>query len=145
MSFAIEAVRARIEDLMEERGIKRKPLAKAAGLGETSIRDIFDERRRDVRVGTLVKLADYFGITLDDLIGRDAVHNHQPVTADRLKPVLGACLAVVEGKDWSDQNLTAIAEAVIVGLDFLPDQHVSDETLFVVGRVAAEHFRKTLS
>ncbi len=55
---------------MKERGIKRKPLAKAVGLGETSIRDIFDERRRDIRVGTLVKLADYFDVTLDDLIGR---------------------------------------------------------------------------
>lgn len=145
MSFAIETVRARIEELMEERGIKRKPLAKAAGLGETSIRDIFDERRRDVRVGTLVKLADYFDVSLDDLIGRDAINKLQPVTADRLKPVLGACLAVVEYEHWSDQKLTAISEAVIVGLDFLPSHHVSDETLSVVGRVAAEHFRKTLS
>lgn len=64
----MNAFRARLQRLMDERNIKRKPLAKAAGLGETSIRDIFDERRNDVRIGTLVRLADYFQLSVDDLI-----------------------------------------------------------------------------
>lgn len=64
----MDAFRARLQRLMDERNIKRKPLAKAAGLGETSIRDIFDEARNDVRMGTLVRLADYFSITVDELI-----------------------------------------------------------------------------
>ncbi len=66
--FDMNAFRARLQRLMDERNIKRKPLAKAAGLGETSIRDIFDEKRNDVRIGTLVRLADYFQLSVDDLI-----------------------------------------------------------------------------
>lgn len=66
--FDIEAFRSRLQSLMDEHNIKRKPLAKAAGLGETSIRDIFDSQRNDVRIGTLVRLADYFQMSIDELI-----------------------------------------------------------------------------
>lgn len=67
------AVRAALQRQMDLRKIKRKPLAKAAGLGETAIRDIFDEKRNDVRVSTLVKLADFFAVPLDELAGREPV------------------------------------------------------------------------
>ncbi|SCY96090.1 Peptidase S24-like [Novosphingobium aromaticivorans] len=66
--FDIDAFRTRLQSLMDEHKIKRKPLAKAAGLGETSIRDIFDSSRNDVRIGTLVRLADYFQMSVDELI-----------------------------------------------------------------------------
>lgn len=71
--FDMEAFRARLQSLMDAQGIKRKPLAKAAGLGETSIRDIFDADRNDVRAGTLVKLAGYFDVTIEDLISEPHV------------------------------------------------------------------------
>lgn len=144
MTFSMEIVRERLEQLMEERGIKRKPLALAAGLGETAIRDIFDDQRRDIRTGTLVKLADYFGVTLDDLIGRDAV-KIQPLTAERLSPVLAACLRVVEDEHWPDDKIAAISEAVLVGLNYLPDHPVSADAQTVIGRIAADQFRRSLS
>lgn len=65
--FSMEAFRARLDALMKEKNIKSKPLAKAVGLGETAIRDIF-AKGDDVRVGTLVRLADYFDLSVDDLI-----------------------------------------------------------------------------
>jgi hypothetical protein len=48
-NFDMGRFRAQLEALMEQRGIKRKPLAQQAGLGETSIRDIFDVKRNDAR------------------------------------------------------------------------------------------------
>jgi Peptidase S24-like len=71
--FDIQEVRAQIARLMERDQIKRKPLAKAAGLGETAIRDIFDEERNDLRVSTLVKLADHFAVSVDVIAGRAPV------------------------------------------------------------------------
>jgi SOS-response transcriptional repressor LexA len=71
--FDIEAVRASIAHLMKRDNIARKPLAQRAGLGETAIRDIFNPKRTDVRVGTLLKLADFFGVTLDEVAGRERV------------------------------------------------------------------------
>lgn len=66
--FDMSAFRARLQRLMDQRDIKRKPLARGAGLGETAIRDIFDEKRKDVRVGTLVRLASFFDMSVDDLL-----------------------------------------------------------------------------
>jgi transcriptional regulator with XRE-family HTH domain len=69
-AFDIEALRAQLDRLMRQhndgKGIGRKPLAKAAGLGETAIRDIM-EGGRDVRMSTLVKLAEFFDTTVDEL------------------------------------------------------------------------------
>jgi phage repressor protein C with HTH and peptisase S24 domain len=61
------ALRAQLDRLMRENNIARKPLAKRAGLGETAIRDIFDEERNDVRGSTLIKLAEFFDTTVDEL------------------------------------------------------------------------------
>lgn len=69
----MEAVRAALDRHMKARDIKRKPLAKQAGLGETAIRDIFDPKRNDVRASTLVKLAEFFEVPVDDLAGRERV------------------------------------------------------------------------
>jgi repressor LexA len=63
----MDALRAQLGRLMLARNIKRKPLAKKAGLGETAIRDIFDEKRNDVRGSTLIKLAEFFETTVDEL------------------------------------------------------------------------------
>lgn len=71
--FDMNAFRDRLTRLMESRNIKRKPLAKAAGLGETAIRDIFDERRNDVRAGTLVRLAGFFEVPVDELLSEPAM------------------------------------------------------------------------
>ena len=71
--FDIKTVRETIERLMKARDIKRKPLAKQAGLGETAIRDIFDEKRNDIRASTLVKLAEFFDISMDEMIGAGPV------------------------------------------------------------------------
>ena len=109
--FDMEAFREKLSALMDERGIKRKPLAKAAGLGETSIRDIFDTKRSDIRVGTLVKLADFFDTTVDELIETDPVvlagkigaggevlfnhdDDHEPQTVSRPPGVAGTIMAL---------------------------------------------------
>lgn len=60
-------LRTQLDRLMKEHQIARKPLAKRAGLGETAIRDIFDEQRNDVRGSTLIKLAEFFDVTVDEL------------------------------------------------------------------------------
>lgn len=71
--FDIEAVRAAVERHMKRVGIARKPLAQKSGLGETAIRDLFNPVRKFVRADTLVKLADYFQTTVDDMTGRDLI------------------------------------------------------------------------
>lgn len=72
-AFHIDIVRANLQRLMDERNIKRKPLGVAAGLGETAIRDIFDQKRNSVSSSTLLKLAEFFDVTMDEIGGRGGV------------------------------------------------------------------------
>lgn len=62
---------ARVKDslrrLMEEKGIKAKPLSKKAGRGETFVRDLFEGD--DVKVGNLHRLAEALDVTIADIIG----------------------------------------------------------------------------
>jgi SOS-response transcriptional repressor LexA len=71
--FDIQSVRAAVQRQMDRVGIKRKPLAQRSGLGETAIRDLFNPERKFVRADTLVKLAEYFETTVDELSGREPV------------------------------------------------------------------------
>jgi transcriptional regulator with XRE-family HTH domain len=61
----------RLRELMDMHGVAAKRLSINAGLGETAVRDILMPDRQAVKLTTMVKLADYLGVTLDELVGRD--------------------------------------------------------------------------
>jgi phage repressor protein C with HTH and peptisase S24 domain len=69
----LERVRAEIRRVMEAKGLRPKPLAKLAGLGDTSIRDLLDNEDRDIKLGTLHKIADALEINVEDLLGVEPV------------------------------------------------------------------------
>lgn len=65
-------VRSAIRRVMDRKNVKAKPLSKAAGLGETAVRDIL-EKSADIRFSTLNKLADALDCAIEDLMGVDEV------------------------------------------------------------------------
>lgn len=69
----MDALRAALQRAMDERGIKAKPLAIAAGLGETAVRDILKGKTQNVQVGTLHKLAEILDWPVSDLVGEEGV------------------------------------------------------------------------
>lgn len=71
--YEVQRVKAELRRLMERKGIKAKPLAKLAGLGETAVRDIFERENADMKVGTLHKLAGALDVTIDDIVGAAGV------------------------------------------------------------------------
>lgn len=67
----VERIKERLKRLMDEKGIKAKPLSKRAGKGETFVRDLFDGA--DVKVGNLHSLARALDVSLVDIIGNGQV------------------------------------------------------------------------
>lgn len=67
----IERIKERIRQLMTEKGIKAKPLSKAAGKGETFIRDFFEAD--DLKIGNLHRVANALEVTISDIIGSGLV------------------------------------------------------------------------
>lgn len=72
-SFDMNNVREQLQRAMDLRGIKAKPLAVAAALGETAVRDILEGRSNDPKLGTLHKLAEVLDYPVEQFLGHDAV------------------------------------------------------------------------
>lgn len=69
----VEEVREALRRMMERKGMKPKPLAKRAGLGDTSVRDLLDNVGRDIKISTLQKLAGALEVNVSDLLGESGV------------------------------------------------------------------------
>lgn len=59
----------RLKAIMEERGLKAAPLARAAGVGVDFVRDILRGHVRAPRVDNLAKLAAELDMTVEELLG----------------------------------------------------------------------------
>ena len=60
----------RIEQIMETKGINRRQLSLAANIPYTTLDGISKRSCDNVKLTTLIKLADYFEVSLDYLVGR---------------------------------------------------------------------------
>lgn len=67
----------RLKRLREEAGLRRVVLAELCGLDRCSITD-YERGRREPQLGAVVRLADFFGVSLDYLVGRE-IPNSQKV------------------------------------------------------------------
>ncbi|MGF9906934.1 helix-turn-helix domain-containing protein [Brevibacillus porteri] len=84
--------------LMTERGINRSELAKGSGVPYTTIVALFDKGADNIKLSTLRKLADYFGVTLDDLAGNGDTTQDDTYTI----------AAHHDGEDWTKEELEEI-------------------------------------
>ncbi|MCL2080262.1 MAG: helix-turn-helix transcriptional regulator [Oscillospiraceae bacterium] len=67
----------RLRELRKEKGITMKELGKVVGLAESTI-SLYENNKRQADYETLLKFAEFFGCSLDCLLGRNT--NSQPST-----------------------------------------------------------------
>lgn len=72
---AIEAIRNRILELCEERGITANRLATMAGISRATVRNILNGRSQNPGAVTLIKICDGFGITIFDFFNTETFRN----------------------------------------------------------------------
>lgn len=90
----------RLIQLMQERKINRSELAKGADIPYTTIVALFEKGTENIKLSTLRKLADYFEVTLDDLVeGKDSDKNPHEIHT---------IAAHHDGEDWTEEELEAI-------------------------------------
>lgn len=88
----------RLKQIMTETGVTQRQVAEAIGVTEPALNHYINGRR-EPDIATLVKLADYFDVSIDYLVGRDVPEerpmsdkaimtaNGQNITLDPSKPV----------------------------------------------------------
>jgi MerR family transcriptional regulator, light-induced transcriptional regulator len=79
----------RLKELRLRRALRQKDLAAALGLAQTTIAN-YEQKLRFPDEGILVRIADYFGVSLDHLMGRDDGHREALSARGAEEPANGA-------------------------------------------------------
>ena len=80
----------RLAEIMEKTGTTHLELAKAIGVGRSTVSH-YIAGRTEPDIATLIKIADYFHVSVDYLVGRDVKpetpYTGDPIVVDPAQPV----------------------------------------------------------
>ena len=65
-----EGMAARLRELRQKRGLKQKELAREIGVSYAAISE-YECGMRQPHLSSIIMLADYFGVTVEYLVGRE--------------------------------------------------------------------------
>lgn len=124
---ALQVLRQRLGKAIEFRKTNPKALARAAGLGETVVRDILQGMTKDVKLGTVEKLAKVLGLGIADLLpdalgSADAHSDHPPVRtvdAGETASVMRMDLSYAMGDGTNLDESYIEGEPVVFDISFL--------------------------
>lgn len=106
----------RLKQIRKERGIKQTTLCAAFGIAQSTLSS-WENSIYEPDQNTTLKLADYFGVSVDYLLGRDAptpAPTDNTITAERLR-ALGIDTDKLE--NLTDEQLSVIRTTLSALLD----------------------------
>lgn len=65
-----EIMKTKLKELRKINNLSMDKLGKEINMSSGEISDIENGKKKDPRISTLIKIADYFDVSLDELIGR---------------------------------------------------------------------------
>ena len=63
-------MKTKLKELRKLNNLSMDKLGKEINMSSGEISDIANGKKKDPRISTLIRIADYFNISLDELIGR---------------------------------------------------------------------------
>lgn len=63
-------MKTKLKELRKLNNLSMDKLGKEINMSSGEISDIENDKKKDPRISTLIRIADYFNISLDELIGR---------------------------------------------------------------------------
>ena len=70
MSIRKEIMKTKLKESRKLNNLSMDKLGKEINMSSGEISDIENGKKKDPRISTLIRIADYFNISLDELIGR---------------------------------------------------------------------------
>lgn len=65
-----EIMKTKLKELRKTNNLSMDKLGKEINMSSGEISDIENGKKKDPRISTLIRIADYFDVSLDELIGR---------------------------------------------------------------------------
>lgn len=76
----------KVREVAEARGINKSQLSRRADLAQTTINEIWDGTRQDVRVSTLEAIARVLGVKVADLIEEVGENQNGSLAENQIEP-----------------------------------------------------------
>lgn len=109
----------RIKSLCKEKGVSASRMCLDLGLSKSTMSDMKSGRKKGVSAETALKIAEYFGMTVDELYGREPLINEEnPATAygdEVKKPASRYDLLNEENRDIIDQMIEKLIKSQSAG------------------------------
>ncbi|RGO18018.1 XRE family transcriptional regulator [Coprobacillus cateniformis] len=86
MECQIMYLKNNLKILRSKKGLSYRQMGKKCGIGYASINRLENEDDSNVKIHTLKKLADFFNITIDELVYKD-LSKDVPVTGTKIKDI----------------------------------------------------------
>lgn len=74
----------RLKFLREEKGLFQSDIAKILGVSVAAV-GFYENEKRDMSPDTIIKLAEYFGVSTDYLLGKSDIRNPEKNDLDKLQ------------------------------------------------------------
>ncbi|MFA5715048.1 MAG: helix-turn-helix transcriptional regulator [Candidatus Paceibacterota bacterium] len=89
----------RLLELRKEKGVKQSKIATAIKVKSTAYSN-YETGRREPNIEILIRIADYFGVTVDYLVGRSDSRNGIPqqVLSKMREDIIKGLIGIVEGE-----------------------------------------------
>lgn len=107
----------KLKQLRKEKGLNQENVSTALNLSRTAY-NYYENERREPNIDTLIKLADYFGTTIDNLVGHEVPY-------------------LIDKSQFSDTQLN-----IIDAIKQLPEDTCKRIEAYVMGALMAENERK---
>lgn len=85
----------RLKFLREEKGLFQCDIAKVLGLSTSAI-GFYENEKRDMNPEVIIKLANYFGVTTDYLLGKTDIRN----TGEQIDDVINESMIGMSRKEY---------------------------------------------
>ena len=78
----------KIEKLCKKRKIKISDLSRKTGITKTCFSDLKNNRSKSISIDKLIIIADYFDVSLDDLVGRKKASTAETAEAEKIMELI---------------------------------------------------------
>lgn len=82
----------KIEKLCKKHKIKIADLSRETGITKTCFSDLKNNRSKSISIDKLIVIADYFNVSLDDLVGRKKASAVSAVEAEKIMELIRSIL-----------------------------------------------------
>ncbi len=111
----------RLKMLRDEKGLFQNDIAKFLGVSSSAV-GFYETEKRDMSPDTIIKLADYFGVSTDYLLGKSDIRNPESITID----IDEADIAFASGFKGLNETNKMIIKNTIEGLLAKQEQDKKD-------------------